>query len=230
MFFKERIVSIQPDDKVLEIGPGANPHPRSDVFLEKRFTEEEALVQSGYSAPAKLDKQTVFYDGGRFPFKDKEFDYIICSHVIEHIPVEHLAEFISEMERVGKGGYIEFPNVFYELVNYEPVHIWLMNYRAGEMLFLDKTIFKSNMLHKTIRAMFYGNDDYMRRVFKRHKEFFFYGFEWKNKIGYRLVNDYDELVTEDDFKYWQKYFREFVPPAMPIPSLRQRIMRKLGLK
>lgn len=229
MFFKERIVSIKASDRVLEIGPGANPHPRADVFLEKRFSREEALVQSGYSEPAMLNKEVVFYDGGRFPFKDKEFDYIICSHVIEHIPVEELGFFISELERVGKGGYIEFPNIFYELVNYEPVHIWFMNYR-DKMLFLDKSCFQSNMVHKTIRAMFYGNDDYMRRIFKRHKEFFFFGFEWKGKIDYEIVNSYDELVNENDFHFWDSYFKSYVPPALPAPGLRQRLINKLGFK
>ena len=42
MFFQDRIKNILPTDRVLEIGPGADPHPRSNVLLEKKFgTEEE---------------------------------------------------------------------------------------------------------------------------------------------------------------------------------------------
>tara|TARA_X000001036_G_scaffold157161_1_gene149258 strand:+ start:1603 stop:2247 length:645 start_codon:yes stop_codon:yes gene_type:complete len=44
---------------------------------------------------------------GRLPFKDKEFDYIILSHVMEHVP--NLIEFKKEIERIGKAGYIELP-------------------------------------------------------------------------------------------------------------------------
>ena len=44
---------------------------------------------------------------GILPFKDKEFDYIILSHVMEHVP--NLLEFKNEIERIGKSGYIELP-------------------------------------------------------------------------------------------------------------------------
>ena len=41
------------------------------------------------------------------PFKDKEFDYVICAHVIEH--VNDPIFFKQEIERIGKSGYIELP-------------------------------------------------------------------------------------------------------------------------
>ena len=44
---------------------------------------------------------------GKLPFKDKEFDYIILSHVMEHVP--NLLEFKNEIERIAKSGYIELP-------------------------------------------------------------------------------------------------------------------------
>tara|TARA_B100000780_G_scaffold78541_1_gene53273 strand:- start:611 stop:1267 length:657 start_codon:yes stop_codon:yes gene_type:complete len=43
----------------------------------------------------------------KLPFKDKEFDYVILSHVMEHVP--NLLEFRDEIVRVGKAGYIELP-------------------------------------------------------------------------------------------------------------------------
>tara|TARA_A100001011_G_scaffold138427_1_gene146105 strand:- start:6415 stop:7071 length:657 start_codon:yes stop_codon:yes gene_type:complete len=44
---------------------------------------------------------------GKLPFKDKEFDYVILSHVMEHVP--NLIEFKNEIERIAKSGYIELP-------------------------------------------------------------------------------------------------------------------------
>jgi len=44
---------------------------------------------------------------GKLPFKDKEFDYVILSHVMEHVP--NLIEFKNEVERIAKSGYIELP-------------------------------------------------------------------------------------------------------------------------
>lgn len=103
MFFLERMKSISPNDLVLKVGPGEIPHP----------TRGKA--------------ETTYYEGGTFPFKDNEFDYIIYSHILEHIPQNDLHESISELTRVALRGYLEFPNVFYELINYQDVHLWMMN-------------------------------------------------------------------------------------------------------
>lgn len=229
MFFPERLKNINSSDNVLEIGPGAMPHPRANAFLEKVFTQEEALVQSGYATPAKLEKKTYFYDGTKFPFEDNSFDYIICSHVIEHVPVAELPAFIKEMQRVAKKGYIEFPTVFYELVNYESVHIWLMNFRDGKMIFMDKKLFISNNVHQVIRKLFYSNDNYLRSAFKRYKELFFVGFEWKDTIEYEFVNNYDSLVNEKDLIYWEQVFSKYTSPVVPIlkQPLHSRVFQKI---
>ena len=86
MFFPEKIISIKPSDKVLEIGPGANPHNRSDVLLEMIYSSDsEYKAQLGHAGKLITNKKIVFYDGKKFPFEDGEFDYVICSHVIEHV-------------------------------------------------------------------------------------------------------------------------------------------------
>ena len=51
---------------------------------------------------------TRIYPDQKLPFKDKEFDYVICAHVIEH--VNDPIMFKSEIERIGKAGYIELPD------------------------------------------------------------------------------------------------------------------------
>ncbi len=82
MFFPNRIKSIQASDRVLEIGPGASPYHRSDMFLELQYdSETERIAQSGHVGILETSKNVVYYSGGKFPFKDKEFDYIVCSHV-----------------------------------------------------------------------------------------------------------------------------------------------------
>lgn len=210
MFHPDKIKNIPSHYNVLEIGPGGYPHPRSNVLLEKLFDNDEmALAQRGYATPHKSPQKTVYYKGGRFPFNDLEFDYVICSHVIEHIPQEDLDLFIEELMRVGKRGFIEFPTVFYELINYQDVHLWLMNYRRGEMVFMDKNLFQSSCIHRIFREMFYGKDKYMAQSFVRYRDLFFHAFEWDGIVNYRIVDEYDQLVNEDDFRRYQKYFAEY---------------------
>ena len=211
MFYPDNIRSIQLNDCVLEIGPGSAPHPRADVFLDKYFKDEQvALAQSGFSQRKNVDnKPFIYYDGEMFPFRDNAFDYIICSHVLEHIPVQDLHLFMSEIQRVASRDYLEFPSVFYELINYQDVHIWLMNYRNGIIYFLDKSLFRSNYIHKIYREMFYGLDTYMRKTFQKYKELYFCGFEWENEILYEVTADFDKLVDEDDYNKRKTYFSKF---------------------
>ena len=60
------------------------------------------------------------------PFKDKEFDFVISSHVIEH--VQDVALFIKELERVSSKGYIELPTVLEDNLVFENKkdHLWQM--------------------------------------------------------------------------------------------------------
>ena len=85
MMFPELLVSINEKDEFLETGPGSSPFYRSDVLLEISLTEEELARQRGFTEPLVTNKEIVYFSGKNFPFKDKEFDYVICSHVLEYI-------------------------------------------------------------------------------------------------------------------------------------------------
>ena len=71
MFFPERILSIKPGDRVLDVGPGGTPHPRADVLLERNFDQMEAAAQRGYAAPMPTDIRTVFLTVDVFRSKTK---------------------------------------------------------------------------------------------------------------------------------------------------------------
>ena len=84
----------------------------------------------------ETDKPVVYYDGGKFPFKDGEFDYVICSHVVEHVP--HPEQFAAELFRVAKAGYMEYPTIYYEyLYNYD-VHLNVVARRDGVLHYMRK--------------------------------------------------------------------------------------------
>jgi len=224
MFFPEKITGIKKKDRVLEIGPGGLPHARSDVYLEKKFNEIEAHQQRGFAKKTEIKKPIIYYNGGKFPFKDKEFDYVICSHVIEHVPKENLELFISEIQRVAKRGYIEFPNALYELINYQDVHLWLMNLRNETMLFLDKSQFKTNNLHKIYRDFFYNSTANLEKLFEDYKYFFFCGFEWDNQLKFKIIKDVNILFTEYDYQRLKQYYSIY----KPIPTNRSFLSKNMS--
>jgi hypothetical protein len=88
------------DLKILDLGcsnnnywPEANHY--ADIWEFEETFKEKKLNFTRIQPDQKL------------PFKDKEFDYVICAHVIEH--VNDPVMFKSEIERIGKAGYIELP-------------------------------------------------------------------------------------------------------------------------
>ena len=88
MFFPERMRSIRKLDRVLEIGPGSSPHPRSNTFLELNFdTSQNKISQRGGGLKeANFSNKIIhYYDGGKFPFEDNQFDYVICSITCEQM-------------------------------------------------------------------------------------------------------------------------------------------------
>lgn len=197
MFFPDRIKSIATTDRVLEIGPGATPYFRSDIFLELQYkTEEERIAQSGNVGILNTNKQIVYYDGGKFPFKDKEFDYVICSHVLEHVP--DADSFLREIQRVGKKGYLEFPTVYYDYIyNFREHQLFLFE-NNGIINWMTK---QESGLMKYATIQFFFNKTCKLGYFdliESFKEYFFQGFEWFNTIESKRVADLEFLIYSEN--------------------------------
>ena len=68
-----------------------------------------------------------YYDEKEFPFMDGQFDYVICSHVIENV-AEPL-NFLDEVFRAGRGrGYLEYPLITYEYLYDFDVHLHFVKF------------------------------------------------------------------------------------------------------
>jgi len=74
------------------------------------------------------DKEFIRLTEKKLPFKDKEFDFVVASHVIEH--VEDVDFFIKELERVSRKGYIELPTKLEDNLVFENKkdHLWHMDF------------------------------------------------------------------------------------------------------
>ena len=192
MFFPNRIKSINDGDLVLEIGPGATPYWRSDIFLELQYNDvNERIAQSGKVGVLETSKKIIYYEGGSFPFKDKEFDYVVCSHVLEH--VKDVPFFLSELQRVAKCGYIEYPTFYYDYLYDFEVHINLLFYKNKTIFWMKKEdcIYFNN---RKITELFRKSCDLgYHNIIQDLKLFFFQGFEWNNEINCQksiLIEDF----------------------------------------
>ncbi len=196
MFFAERIKNISANDRVLEIGPGANPHPRADVLLELEYESEEAKhAQFGNQGSLVTDKKTVFYKGDTFPFKDKEFDYVICTHVLEHVP--DVPGFLNEIFRVSSKGYIEYPLVYYDYLYNFDVHLNFLKYDNGVLKYYKKD--KSHLQEFAPVQKFFNQSLHEGHVTMLNDliELYMEGFEWNKPFEIKEVKELAEVCHRD---------------------------------
>lgn len=115
------------DDKaiVLDIGGWARPFNRANYVIDAEpyetrgfYSDPKKASERGWYAPVQGGVREWFNrstwiqrdicDKSPFPFKDKEIDFVICSHTLED--VRDPLWVCSEMIRVAKRGYIEVPS------------------------------------------------------------------------------------------------------------------------
>ena len=95
--------SIKPEHKVLELGPGKTPFSKATHFCG--WDEGPQAI--------KTNGKVCDFNQELLPYKDNEFDFVYCRHVLEDIWNPFHA--MNEMSRVGKAGYIETPSPIAEL-------------------------------------------------------------------------------------------------------------------
>ncbi len=147
-----RVLSqLTPTDRVLDIGGWARPFNRADVVIDAEPWETRGFY--GASRPAQGgDRERFTRDSWvqrdichhvPFPFPDKYFDYVVCSHTLEDI--RDPLWVCSEIVRVGRRGYVEVPSRMAEtcrgvepgLVGWSH-HRWLVDIAGSRVRFTMK--------------------------------------------------------------------------------------------
>mgnify|MGYP001473969213 FL=1 len=102
---------------ILDIGCGYNANKFAKVICDVQD------LSNHYQ-----DKKFIRLTEKKLPFKDKEFDFVVASHVMEH--VEDIEFFIKELERVSKKGYVELPTMLEDNLVFENKkdHLWHMDF------------------------------------------------------------------------------------------------------
>ena len=102
---QKKFLSANKELKILDLGCSfVNHWKEANHFAD---------IDDHYDSFKKINlNYTLIEPNKKLPFKDKEFDYVILSHVLEHVP--NLLEFKNELIRIGKRGYIELPTKFYD--------------------------------------------------------------------------------------------------------------------
>jgi SAM-dependent methyltransferase len=190
-------IKVKSADRVLEVGGGHNPHPRSNVVVDK-------FSDSNYhrSGNIKIFKNQVFQeaDGENLPFKDNEFDYVICNHVLEH--VDNPARFLQEQSRVAKRGYLETPSFIGEHLIPKVSHRWLLLEIDNQVVMVEKekVKFHTSSDFGDLFLDYLPKHSLGYKILQRtHSDLLTVRHEWKDNIDY-VINPDDPALL--------KYFTE----------------------
>ncbi|MSU33894.1 MAG: methyltransferase domain-containing protein [Pedosphaera sp.] len=144
---------------VLDVGGWADPFLRADYVLDQFRYETRGIC---YHSLGKLPRSVTYPDPlpgerfrretwiqhdicqGNWPFPDKMFDYVICSHTLEDIPNPFVV--CEELQRVSKAGYIEAPARVVEQTRGQDGktgadhHHWVVEVQGNRVLFTANSV------------------------------------------------------------------------------------------
>jgi hypothetical protein len=187
---------LGPNDKVLDVGAWHVPYWRADHVVDMLPYESRGHggCIKGSQTRERFSKDTwTIWDicsNRPLPFRDKEFDFVVCSQTLEDIrnPIQACHEII----RVGKRGYVEVPSRLWEsTIGVESNrytgfyhHRWLIDVVGDgletEMLFH----FKPHCIHESFRYHF------PRRVLRgKRRPDLMSCFFWEGAFKFREVAD-----------------------------------------
>ena len=190
------IIEDNPSWKILDIGCGYRAHPKATIIADiKDFSNHYK------------ERKFVKIEGKKLPFKDQEFDFVIASHVIEHL--EDFEFFIKELERISNRGYIELPTRLGDNLVFENKtdHIWWFFYEdISNKLIASK---RNQILEPFITVSI---AKFFEKIFRESLVIELY---WEKKINYEIDNTikHEDVEKISFFKLFKKYlskkFRSF---------------------
>tara|TARA_B100000085_G_scaffold233699_1_gene221253 strand:+ start:324 stop:926 length:603 start_codon:yes stop_codon:yes gene_type:complete len=166
----ENLLSQKKDWKILDIGCGYSANNYATTICDVQD------LSNFYK-----NKNFVILKNNDLPFDDNQFDFVISSHVMEH--VKDLKYFIKEIERVSKRGYIELPTKLEDNLVFEnkKEHLWQMDFDdVNHKLLISKKIqfLEPVLTVSTIQKM--------RKYFKSSLVL---ELLWENKIEYEFIEE-----------------------------------------
>jgi hypothetical protein len=171
---------VTKDALVLEVGSGGNPYARANVLLDAYEHTQER-----HWAPLVSDRPTVLGFVENLPFRDRAFDFVIASHVLEHSTRPEI--FLAELQRVAHCGYIEVPDAFMERINPYHDHRLEITVREGRLMVRKKPAWRSDPplveLYEHQAKRWMTRELMPRRPFAFHVRYY-----WSERIDFEVVN------------------------------------------
>ncbi len=125
-------IDIEDDALVLDVGCGAFPNDAASIACDMSLEEDRHRT----GRATTVDRPFVLCDASQLPFRDGAFDFVIASHIGEH--VDDPATFCAELARVARRGYVETPSPLADYLLDEEYHQWRVGTDGDRIRFARK--------------------------------------------------------------------------------------------
>lgn len=206
-FAQLKSMHIGKEDLVVDVGSGALPNLRANVLCDRYPLDN--VERDGNPLYVGSGQIAIACEATQLPFRDKTFDYSICSHLLEH--VENPTKLLNELQRISNAGYIEMPSPEGEYLMGRPWHYWIVEVKNGTLILTPKDRAVLNQkLSDWFSWLIKQNEFFLKEIYmKPYKYRLTTALEWKGAINYRINAEKDFKFSWDRNVFKQKVARVF---------------------
>ena len=186
--------NIKDGEKVLDIGCGGYPFPLATHLAD----HYEGETTHRFEKLKRDHRPFTICPVEATPFAEKEFDFIYCSHILEH--VDNPAKACEELMRIGKRGYIETPSkvsdVMFNFTKIPNHHRWHTHLLGNTLIFLEwKDSERRDLGTDYFFQQYHAKwKNPFQELICNNRDLFTNMLLWKNRFDYIVINKKGEIV------------------------------------
>lgn len=182
--------------RVLDIGSGGWPFKNAthlaDLFPNETSHRKEQLALD--------DRPFDVVDIQSLPYDDHAFDFVFCSHVLEHL--DNPGKAIRELNRIAPRGYVEVPtrtsDIMFNFTGMKDHHKWHGLNLNGTLALIEWTVMDrreqaSNIFWQMAQSKYHNS---FQEYLEHSWDFFFVRIEWTKRLPFIVLSGNGEIIDK----------------------------------
>ena len=188
---------IRDSELVLDVGSGGWPFKRANHLADK-YPDHTT-----HRAEALARDQRPFFevDLQHLPFEDRVYDFVFCSHVLEHL--DNPGQAIRELMRVGRRGYIEVPtrlsDVMFNFARLPNHHRWHGLVQGQTLVLTEWNEWeRRDFGNQYFDALHSEYQNGFQDFFERNRDMFFASCLWDGAIQFVVIDKNGKVIDSSE--------------------------------